>query len=671
MTPAVAQARNVVLFMRRSVFNPGKPGGAAALGRAALLVLALCLAGTARARADCFPVADAAYVALDPLVDKNATDALNAVALRLSTLYRAGAAVDSRQLAALYAVRADAYSILELDHEARMAATKGLALVTGPADPLRLELLATAALNIYTQDGIRQAIGAIESARASQPQGSLSSLCLQISLGSLESRAGNNALATRTETQAYHDSEAPDRAEAHAAAAAELSSALRGTGDYQEALMLVREKIRWDEGHGNSLALSVSTFLEGEILAAMREFHAAIPTFERARGISLSLADRQGIAFADMRMCQSFIELGQYRAASARCNSAARVFAAAQSTDVLKETQTYLADIDLQQGHAQQALTILNRVLDHRGTDMAPSRVAVAYRTRARAYAAVHDYPQAYSNLEEYLRRYRAENLARRMRLQETVKERSLVQKEIARNAVLQHQLELTRERATRQSEKLHWIAVANTAGVLVIALLSYILITWRRHRRQLMRLATEDNLTGMPNRGRTAELATAALEAAAEQRRPLTVAIIDLDHFKTINDRCGHAAGDYVLREFARVGRGSLRVSDILGRWGGEEFLLILPDTTLDAALASVERLRVLALTIQVPSSTSDDPVRVTFSAGLATTAEGPRSLDEIIARADAALYEAKHEGRDLVRIDRESYQTASTGVRRALHLR
>jgi len=91
----------------------------------------------------------------------------------------------------------------------------------------------------------------------------------------------------------------------------------------------------------------------------------------------------------------------------------------------------------------------------------------------------------------------------------------------------------------------------------------------------------------------------------------------------------------------------------------------------SLDAALASVERLRVLALAIRVPCGEDGAPLRVTFSAGLATTAEGARSLDEIVGRADAALYEAKNEGRDLVRIDRESYQTASTGVRRALHLR
>jgi diguanylate cyclase (GGDEF)-like protein len=668
----MAQARNFLVFMRRIVFSPGSSGGAAAgFGRAALLALALCAASPITGWADCFPVSDAAYVRLDPLVDRNARDALTAVAAPLHALEGAGKVTDSRQLAALYAVQADAYSILELDHEALAAAGKGLALVTGPTDPLRLELLSTAALNIYTQDGIRDAIGTIEAARGVQPQDSPSSLCLEIGLGTLERRAGENALATRTLTRAYRDSETRPRAEAHSEAAIELSSALRGLGDYGDALMLVREKIAWDAAQHDSLALSVSYYIEAEILDAMRRFHAAIATFERARSISVSLGDRQGVAFSDMRVCQSYIELNQYQQARPRCSDAARVFTASMTTDVLKQTQGYLAEIDLHDGHARQALGILNQVLDHNGTDLDTGAVSTAYRARSQTYGALHDYRRAYLDLAEYLQRYRADNLARSRRLQQTVKERFLAEQEIARNAVLQHQLALSRARATRQTETLRWVAVAGTAGVLVIALLSYILITNLRHRRQLMRLAREDNLTALPNRGHAAGLATAALAAAALQHRPLTVAIIDLDHFKSINDRCGHAGGDYVLREFARRSRGSLRSGDILGRWGGEEFLLILPETTLDAALASVERLRVLALAIQVPSSTPDDPVRVTFSAGLATTAEGARSLDEIIARADAALYEAKHQGRDLVRIDGESYQSASTGVRRALHLR
>ncbi|MBW4051180.1 MAG: GGDEF domain-containing protein [Proteobacteria bacterium] len=633
-----------------------------------MLVLALWGLGPIAARADCFPISDPAYVTLDPLVDSDPAQALRAVAARIDTIDQAGAARDPRQLAALYAVQADAYDILELDREARATAEKGLALVNGRTDPLRLELLSTAALNIYTQEGIHEAIGAIEKARARQPPHSLSNLCLEIALGTLQRRSGKSALATRTMTQAYHDSEMPARAEAHAEAAIELSSALRGVGDFQQSLTLAQEKIAWDAAHGDAQAVSVSTYLEGEDLNAMREFRAAIAAFERARGISVSLGDHQGVAFSDIRICQSLIELHQYGPARPRCENAARIFAASRSTDMLKETQEHLAEIALHDGRAQQALGILDHVLDHDGADMAPLRVNIAYRTRARAYAAAHNYHPAYLDLEEYLRRYRAENLARRMRLQQTVKERALAQEEIARNAVLEHQLTLTRQRETRQTETLRWAAAAGTAGVLVIALLSYILITNLRHRRDLLRLATEDHLTGMPNRGRTLELAAAALQAAAEQRRPLTVAVMDLDHFKAINDRCGHATGDHVLREFARVSRGSLRATDILGRLGGEEFLLVLPDTTLDAALASVERLRVLALAIQVPCADEEMRMRVTFSAGLATTAHGARSLDEIIARADAALYEAKNEGRDLVRIDRESFQTASTGVRRAL---
>jgi diguanylate cyclase (GGDEF)-like protein len=658
--------------MRRLVFSPGGPGGAAAaLGRAVLLALALCAASPIIARAECFQITDPAYSALDPLVDRNATQALSAASARLPALERAVPPADSRQLAALYAVQADAYSILELDDDALATAARGLALVSRPTDPLRLELLYTEAYNVRTQAQVHNTLGIIEKARAQQPRDSLSGVCLGIALGALERRAGQYALATRTDTVAYRDSETPARTEAHADAAIELSSALQSVGDYEEALTLVREKIAWDTAQSDSLDLAVSSYLEGEVLNKMREFGAAIEVFERARSISVSLGDHQGIAWDDMQICQALIELNQYQAARARCSNAAAVFAASKSMYVLKETQEYLAEIDLQNGHAPQALGILNHVLDHNGTDMDPSTVGIAYRTRAQAHSALHDYRRAYPDLEEYLRRYRAENLVRSLRLQETVKERFLAEQEVARNAVLQHQLELTRQRATRQTQTLRWVAAADTAGVLVIALLSYILITYLRHRRELMRLAREDNLTGMPNRGHTAGLATAALEAAATEHQPLTVAIIDLDHFKSINDRCGHAAGDYVLKEFARVSRGSLRAGDILGRWGGEEFLLILPDTTLDDALASVERLRALALAIQVPSSTPGDPVRVTFSAGLATTAEGARSLDEIIARADAALYQAKNQGRDLVRIDHESYQTASTAVRRALRLR
>jgi diguanylate cyclase (GGDEF)-like protein len=148
----------------------------------------------------------------------------------------------------------------------------------------------------------------------------------------------------------------------------------------------------------------------------------------------------------------------------------------------------------------------------------------------------------------------------------------------------------------------------------------------------------------------------------------PVTIALIDMDHFKAINDRWGHATGDHVLKEFALIGREALRESDTLGRWGGEEFLLVMPETPLEFALSSLERLRALVFAIRLPSSGSG--LRVSLSAGLATSDADTRSLDELIARADAALYVAKNEGRDLVRVARDDYMITSTGSRRALRL-
>ena len=147
--------------------------------------------------------------------------------------------------------------------------------------------------------------------------------------------------------------------------------------------------------------------------------------------------------------------------------------------------------------------------------------------------------------------------------------------------------------------------------------MLIYFLIANRRYRHQLVKLASVDSLTGLPNRRRTAELAEAALQAASVTKMPVTIALIDMDHFKAINDRWGHATGDHVLKEFARAGREVLRESDILGRWGGEEFLLVMPDTPLEFALSSLERLRALVFAIRLPSSGSG--LRVSLSAGLA----------------------------------------------------
>jgi diguanylate cyclase (GGDEF)-like protein len=290
--------------------------------------------------------------------------------------------------------------------------------------------------------------------------------------------------------------------------------------------------------------------------------------------------------------------------------------------------------------------------------------VASLYEWRARTNAALNKYRDAYTDLSEYVRRYIATNDGDRNKQATSLRARFETDREIERNALLKRELDLSQERSQRQAQQLRWNAIAAVSGVLVIALLMYFLVTNLRFRKQLVRLASQDGLTGLPNRRRTVELASAALAEANVTQKPLTIAIIDMDHFKFINDRCGHATGDYVLMEFARMGRESLRAGDVLGRWGGEEFLMVMPEATADVALAALERLRTQVFGIHLPPSGAG--LRVTLSAGLAMHERPTRSLEELIARADAALYVAKNDGRDLVRLAEEKFLTTS-GIRRA----
>ena len=241
-----------------------------------------------------------------------------------------------------------------------------------------------------------------------------------------------------------------------------------------------------------------------------------------------------------------------------------------------------------------------------------------------------------------------------------------IADRESALNAALERELALTSERLQYRKRELRWtISIIVLSGV-VLVLLTCLLVANSRHRRALLVLADQDGLTGLPNRRRTVEKATTAFAAAVKGGRPLTVALIDLDHFKKINDCCGHAVGDHVLKEFASISRGVLREADTLGRWGGEEFLLVLPDTQMEGAVAILQRLQSAFADVRLPEPERD--LRVSFSAGLATRTTLTASLDEMVVCADAALYEAKSGGRNLLRLAPETRRAAQSVSHQAL---
>ncbi len=164
----------------------------------------------------------------------------------------------------------------------------------------------------------------------------------------------------------------------------------------------------------------------------------------------------------------------------------------------------------------------------------------------------------------------------------------------------------------------------------------------------RLEKLATLDGLTGLSNRRHFFELARREFQRSRRFRHPLTAIMLDIDHFKRVNDTHGHGAGDEVLRTLARRCQECLRKVDILGRYGGEEFSILLPESGLEAGLLAAERLQ--QCIAGAPMQTTAGPLAVTISLGVAPDSPNLPDLEALLDRADAALYAAKRAGRNRV---------------------
>ena len=156
------------------------------------------------------------------------------------------------------------------------------------------------------------------------------------------------------------------------------------------------------------------------------------------------------------------------------------------------------------------------------------------------------------------------------------------------------------------------------------------------------------DSLTGLRNRRDIEERLFAELSAARRHGSSLAVLLIDIDHFKQVNDTQGHQAGDAVLSTTAQTFKSTLRAEDSVGRWGGEEFLAVVPDTDTDGVLAIAERLR--AQVAKSGSGSADPRARITVTIGVAVWSAG--GIDDLISRADHALYAGKAAGRNNVQL-------------------
>ncbi|MFO1425408.1 MAG: GGDEF domain-containing protein [Steroidobacteraceae bacterium] len=553
--------------------------------------------------------------------------------------------------ATLFAVIAESQRQAGQAAAAIVAAEAGLAALgnAGPA-ALRLRLEIARALAWHADHQTRRGLERLDALLALQTAGSAGATCILKDRGWLRFGEGNVEGALSDLMQAYQQLRVRGDADEQTIVAGRLAAVYVSAREYSQAIELLGETIDYFMRAGANSRLPTAYDRLGRALAAQGRYPDAIEAFEKMGHEALRLGDRAAQGYSDIRICGVQIERGLLQAAAQHCASAQRDLAQASSPDREERRilDAYLARIDLASGRAQAALQGFDRAINGDPAGVSKPLRAQFHLWRAGANAALGRYADAYADMQEHLARTQALTEIESERQVAVLRVRFATDREVRKNEVLARDNALKQERLARQ-QLATWLssAVAAVAAALLLAL-GWNLQRTRRHRRELQQLAETDELTRLPNRRTVLSHAAAAFAAAREQRNALTVALIDIDHFKTLNDRFGHACGDRVLQQVAQSARAIMNGRGEVGRYGGEEFLVVLPGHPLEAARPLIERLREAVKLIAVPEETGD--AHITLSAGIAALQLDDVTVEQMIRRADAALYTAKNAGRDRV---------------------
>ncbi|MDO6486701.1 GGDEF domain-containing protein [Colwellia sp. 6_MG-2023] len=271
---------------------------------------------------------------------------------------------------------------------------------------------------------------------------------------------------------------------------------------------------------------------------------------------------------------------------------------------------------------------------------------ANAYLVLADSYAEVKDYDNAYKNKKIFVDKYNEYRDKTRQKNIEKLTENSEVAQKISENKLLANQNKLKELRiadvhAQQEDQQRRFLFI-------FCAILLFILLLLRKLkvRKKLLVLAKTDSLTGLLNRTELFNQGHKLVQDTKEQGLELSVLLLDIDHFKLINDKYGHSVGDLVLEKIASLVSETMRARDVFSRLGGEEFVSLLPNTNLDHAKAIA--MRVIEKIAQYNFNELGVNENITVSIGVANLKDTNPEFDDILHAADLAMYQAKAEGRN-----------------------
>jgi diguanylate cyclase (GGDEF)-like protein len=386
--------------------------------------------------------------------------------------------------------------------------------------------------------------------------------------------------------------------------------------------------------------LAWAQFRGGDTAAAHRNFEQVLALSTEIADVSGTMRGHEGLAEVLLREKDATGALRHARAALAQ----AQIHEGLRFRLVTAQTQVVEALALL--GRLAELAPEIDTLRAMAVQDPSSHTAVLVSRSAARGLRALGRHAEAYQELEHFIEMTATDQRQQRERDAQRLQARYDAARRDAENEALRHAAQVSRLEldARNQRQRALWAVVAALGLALAGGGAYFARALRRRHR--LAELALRDELTGAPNRRAVRAFAREQLSLARRLDLPLSLALIDMDHFKLINDRYGHGVGDSALDAFVRATARELRGQDRLGRWGGEEWLLVMPGTRCDEMPAVFQRLRE-SLAAQVIVG-MPMPHGVSFSMGAAERQPGLDTLDALLAEADRHLYLAKGQGRD-----------------------
>jgi diguanylate cyclase (GGDEF)-like protein len=377
----------------------------------------------------------------------------------------------------------------------------------------------------------------------------------------------------------------------------------------------------------------------GSVYHRLKDWSKSRAYLERSSALYAVLGDANGEAFAAYRIGLVLADSGKFREALERQDKALVEFEtnddATMRFNVHRARARVLAELDRKR-ESLDALATAEKLAN--GSESAWVKQTFL-SDAARIYARVGEFDLAYKTMVALRDVEQADARSARAREEEEFKTRFEVKQKDAEN-------ELLRARAEQADARRLVLVLTIALLALVLGGLAWFVVRQSHQSQRFASLALRDDLTGLPNRRAIIEFAREQHRKAASDRSKLAIALIDIDHFKSINDRFGHAVGDRVLASFAAICQQQLRSNDRIGRYGGEEFMLVMPGSDAGQAPQVFTRLRLAMRQLEAEGFVAHQ--QVTFSMGASEVKGMSDGLEAVIKRADEALYRAKQGGRD-----------------------